>query len=180
MSRNVLFISGSPRAEARTKAVINVVYRLLRDKQGNSQLLDLHRHVLPLFNGEPAQQELDTVVQLRKLAQEADAFFIVTPEYHNGISGALKNALEFLSSDQFKGKPVAIAAAAGGGKGGINALNNLRLVLRGVHANVLPVQYVADPHQIDEHGIFTDEAGVQALQELVLELASAVNAEVRV
>ncbi|MFF2885896.1 NADPH-dependent FMN reductase [Paenibacillus sp. NPDC057967] len=180
MSKNVLFISGSPRAGANTKAVINVVYRLLRDKQGNSQLLDLHRHVLPLFNGDPAQQELDTVVQLQKLAQEADAYFIVTPEYHNGISGALKNALDFLNGDHFRGKPVAIAAAAGGGKGGINALNNLRLVLRGLGANTLSSQYVADPGQIDQHGIFTDEAGVQSLQALVLELAASLKTKASV
>ncbi|MBH5318737.1 NAD(P)H-dependent oxidoreductase [Paenibacillus sp. GSMTC-2017] len=174
MSQNVLFISGSPRAAANTKAVVNVVYRLLRDKQGNAQLLDLHRHVLPLFNGEPTQNELDSVIQLRKLVQEADAFFIVTPEYHNGISGALKNALDFLNGDHFRNKPVAIAAAAGGGKGGINALNNLRIVLRGVQANVLPSQYVADPNQIDSHGIFIDEAGVNALQSLVQDLISAI------
>ncbi|WP_042167953.1 NADPH-dependent FMN reductase [Paenibacillus gorillae] len=180
MSKNVLFISGSPRAGANTKAVVNVVYRLLRDKQGNSQLLDLHHHVLPLFNGDPAQQELDCVTQLRKLAQEADAFFIVTPEYHNGISGALKNALDFLNGDHFKGKPVAIAAAAGGGKGGINALNNLRIVLRGLQANVLPAQFVADPGHIDQHGIYIDESGVQTLQALVLDLASALQTEARV
>ncbi|MFD0589455.1 NADPH-dependent FMN reductase [Paenibacillus sp. GCM10027627] len=180
MSQNVLFVSGSPRAQANTKAVTNVVYRLLRDKQGNSQLLDLHRHVLPLFNGDASQNELDSVIQLRKLAEEADAFFIVTPEYHNGISGTLKNALDYLNASHFQGKPVAIAAAAGGGKGGINALNNLRLVLRGVHANVLPSQFVADPNQIDAHGIFTDEAGVEALQALVQDLISALQVKASV
>lgn len=174
MSKTVLFISGSPRANSRTRAVTNLVYRLLRDQRGHAQLLDLHLHELPLFNGNPAQNELAPVQELRRLAAEAGGFFIVTPEYHNGISGALKNALDFLNADHFSNKPVAIAAASGGGKNGINALNNLRLVLRGVSANVLAGQFAADPSQIDEHGVFTDEAGVQSLSVLVNDLIAAL------
>ncbi|UKS28868.1 NAD(P)H-dependent oxidoreductase [Paenibacillus sp. HWE-109] len=174
MSKTVLFISGSPRANSRTRAVTNVVYRLLRDQRGHAQLIDLHLHELPLFNGDPAQNEYASVQELRESAAQAGGFFIVTPEYHNGISGALKNALDFLNSEHFLNKPVAIAAASGGGKNGINALNNLRLVLRGVSANVLADQFAADPNQIDEHGTFTDEAGVKSLNALVHDLIANV------
>ncbi|WP_187274508.1 NADPH-dependent FMN reductase [Paenibacillus sp. N3.4] len=94
MSKRVLFISGSARASSRTRAITNVVYRLLRDQRRHAQLIDFHLHELPIFNGDPAQNDLAAVQQLRQLASEAGAFFIVTPEYHNGISGALKNALD--------------------------------------------------------------------------------------
>ncbi|NQX71153.1 NAD(P)H-dependent oxidoreductase [Paenibacillus alba] len=174
MSKTVLFISGSPRASSRSRAVTNVVYRLLRDQRGHAQLIDLHLHELPIFNGDPAQSQLPSVQQLRQLAAEAGGFFIVTPEYHSGISGALKNALDFLNSEHFNNKPVAIAAASGGGKNGINALNNLRLVLRGVSATVLPGQFAADPNQIDDNGIFTDEDGVKSLNYLVHDLIAAL------
>ncbi|GGK07077.1 NAD(P)H-dependent oxidoreductase [Calditerricola satsumensis] len=71
---------------------------------------------------------------------------------------------------QFKNKPVAIAACAGGGKGGINALNNLRLVLRGVSALVLPSQLVAAPEAFDGGGNVIDAGGKQRLAALVDEL----------
>ena len=56
---------------------------------------------------------------------------LCTPEYHNAMSGALKNSLDYLSSSEFVHKPVALLAVAGGGKGGINALNSMRTVARG-------------------------------------------------
>lgn len=75
------------------------------------------------------------------------------------MSGALKNALDFLSSEQFASKPVAIFACAGGGKGGINALANMRIVARGVYANVIPNQLVLDPvHIDDENNTVTEDA----------------------
>ena len=53
------------------------------------------------------------------------------------MSGALKNSLDYLSSSEFIHKPVALLAVAGGGKGGINALNSMRTVARGVYANAI-------------------------------------------
>jgi azobenzene reductase len=38
---------------------------------------------------------------------------------------------------------------AGGGKGGINCLNNMRTVMRGVYANAIPRQLVLDPSVFD-------------------------------
>lgn len=98
----------------------------------------LQKHPLPVFDGTEEQLKNRHVQTLQQLADEARGFFILTPEYHNGMSGALKNALDFLNKNHFHQNPAAIAAVSGGGKGGINALNNLRLVLRGLSTNVLP------------------------------------------
>ncbi|MCK9906868.1 NAD(P)H-dependent oxidoreductase, partial [Frankia sp. Cpl3] len=95
--------------------------------------------------------EQPAVKRLMAAAEQADGFVICTPEYHNGMSGSLKNALDFLGGKHFRGKAAIIGAACGGGKGGINALNNLRQVLRGVYAIVLPDQIVADPEHYDRH-----------------------------
>jgi azobenzene reductase len=61
------------------------------------------------------------------------------------MSGVLKNALDYLSNEQFAHKPVGLIVIAGGGKGGINALNNMRTVMRGLYANAIPKQLVLDP-----------------------------------
>jgi NAD(P)H-dependent FMN reductase len=66
------------------------------------------------------------------------------------MSGALKNALDYVGSRQFRGKPVGLLACAGGGKGGINALTNLRTVVRGIMGMALPDQVVVDEDDFDD------------------------------
>lgn len=147
-----MVISGSPRLKSNTSLVATYVYNLLQEKGVSVNLFDVSQDLLPLYNGDETQRQHPVVAKLFSYAEEADGFFILTPEYHSAMSGALKNALDFLSRNQFQYKPVAITAIAGGGKGGINALNNLRLTIRGVSGLVLTEQCVVDPSDILDSG----------------------------
>ncbi len=144
MSMNITVINGTPRKQGRT----GIVARYL-SKQYGCSLIDLSDGSIPLYTGEREQSELEAVRSLKQKVQDADAVILCSPEYHSGMSGALKNAMDFMGSDQFAHKPVAIIACSGGGKGGINCLTNLRTVSRGVYANVIPRQLVLDPHCFD-------------------------------
>lgn len=53
---------------------------------------------LPCFN--PDLDFPDIVLKLKKEVQRADCLLISTPEYAHGIPGALKNALDWLVSDE--------------------------------------------------------------------------------
>ncbi|MBO9129325.1 NADPH-dependent FMN reductase [Bacillus sp. 165] len=132
-------INGTPRKHGRTTIAASYIA-----KTYGGSLIDLSIEPLPLYNGEEQQNTLSVIKTLRKEIVEADGIVLCTPEYHNAMSGALKNALDFLGSKEFAHKPVALLAVAGGGKGGINALNNMRTVGRGVYANVIPKQLVLD------------------------------------
>ncbi|WP_110113868.1 NADPH-dependent FMN reductase [Bacillus sp. CGMCC 1.16541] len=152
----VVMINGSPRKQGRT----TIVAKELQHQYGG-QLVDLSTLELPIFNGEPHQYELEVVQLLRSTVQEADAVVLLSPEYHSAMSGALKNALDFLGSEQFHHKPVAVLAVAGGGKGGMNALSNMRTVARALYANVIPKQLVLDPIHIQhEQGTLNEEASL--------------------
>ncbi|KPB03140.1 NADPH-dependent FMN reductase [Bacillus sp. CHD6a] len=163
----IIAINGSPRKKGRT----GIAARFLQRKYG-VEVIDLSDGDIPLYNGESYQAELDNVISLREKIKGADGVVLLSPEYHSGMSGALKNALDFLGSEQFHSKPVGLLAVAGGGKGGINALNNMRVVGRGVYANVIPRQLVLDPHCfVDENDSVNEESAelVDALyQELVM------------
>jgi azobenzene reductase len=158
-----VIINGSPRKNGRTRKAATYIAN-----QYNMTLFDLASHPLPLFNGEEEQKHHPLVHKLRTLMEEADGVLLASPEYHSGMSGALKNALDFLSSEQFAHKPVALLACAGGGKGGINCLANMRTVARGVYANVIPRQLVLDP--VDFVGDTLTESAQQKVHELVEEL----------
>lgn len=161
----IVMISGSPRKEGRTGKLSAFI-----TKKYDINLIDLSELVLPIYNGEESQNEISSVKQLRLQLEHADAIIVATPEYHGGMSGALKNAIDFLGSKHFKDKPVAIMAVAGGGKGGINALNNMRIVLRALYANVLAKQLVIDPSDFISGGTGLKEEPSYLVNGLIQEL----------
>ncbi|MFM1655057.1 NADPH-dependent FMN reductase [Brevibacillus sp. B_LB10_24] len=171
----ILLICGSATRTSRTRGLIQAVERELR-KRSDVELMnfDVGTDVLPLYNGSEAQAEDEAVKRLRSCAEQADGFYICSPEYHAGMSGALKNTFDFLSGSHFRGKPVAISAASGGSKGGVNALNNMRTVLRGVYALVLPDQIVVDPDHFNEQRELVNEEMQKRIQGIVDELCQYV------
>ena len=162
---NIVIINGSPRKHGRTGIAARFIAR-----KYDCELIDLSDGTLPLYTGEQDQAELEAVQSLKQKVKEADAVILASPEYHSGMSGAIKNALDYLSSEQFAHKPVALLACAGGGKGGINCLNNLRIVGRGVYANVIPKQLVLDPHCFDYEGDGLLEEPAKLVEGLMNEL----------
>ncbi len=68
---------------------------------------------LPLFNPDFESDLPPTVRTFRERIAAADALLIASPEYAHGVSGVIKNALDWLvSSEHFAGKPVAVLNAA--------------------------------------------------------------------
>jgi len=171
---NLLLINGGARKISRTRGLTLAFEKVLKGTGISTRFFDLGTEILPIFTGSEKDKQHPSVQKLIHLTQQADGFVICTPEYHNGMSGALKNALDFLGSAQFSGKPVIIGAASGGGKGGINALNNLRIVLRGVYANVLPDQIVADPDHFDADTELSHPDAIARVTQMAEELVRSV------
>ena len=121
---------------------------------------------LPLYNGDLEEAEgIPSKVQaLADRITGADAVLIATPEYNKGMSGALKNALDWLSRVKdapLRGKPVAIMSASAGISGGARAQYALRLALVPFDARVLngPEVLVGASHEaFDDDGRLKAEA----------------------
>ena len=82
-----------------------------------------------------------------------------TPVYHGMVSSALKNALDYLGTDEFEHTVVGLLATAGGGSYA-QTLEHLRTGVRTVHGWVLPHE-VGIPNASDafnESGVFVDAA----------------------
>lgn len=129
---------------------------------------------LPLYDGdiETAEGIPATVQILADQIAAADAVLVVTPEYNKGLSGVLKNALDWVSRTEgnpWESKPVALLSAAAGRAGGERAQNMARLCLAPFKPRLLygPEVMVAQTgSQWDEAGALTNTrslAGVQAL-----------------
>ena len=89
---------------------------------------------LPLYNGdvEEADGIPASVQTLADQIKAADAIIIASPEYNKGITGVIKNALDWVSRTEgnpWAGKPAAIMSAAASRAGGERSQYALRLAL---------------------------------------------------
>ena len=95
----VLALSGSLRARSSNSAILRIASRVAPDGIAVEIFAGLDR--LPFFNPDD-DRELDdprlpaTVKRMRASLAGADALVISSPEYAHGVSGMLKNALDWL------------------------------------------------------------------------------------
>jgi NAD(P)H-dependent FMN reductase len=103
----ILAISGSLRAASINAALLRAAKRLADPDIGIEIYAELG--VLPLFNPDDDPQALVAVSRLRQQIMTADALLIASPEYAHGITGSLKNALDWMvGNESFVGKPLAL------------------------------------------------------------------------
>jgi FMN reductase len=121
MAVKVLGICGSTRAGSRTKILVETVLETAQEAGADTKLLDLRDVKLPVFEARhDPYYNLPEVKQIVEQAEWADAFILGTPEYHGGISGALKNWMDFLYHE-LSGKLCAVVSASAGG-GGVTSI----------------------------------------------------------
>lgn len=119
---------------------------------------------IPMYNGDLDTDELRpaSVVDLKRRIAEADALFIVSPEYNYSVPGVLKNAIDWASrppEQPFDGKPIAILGVAPGAIGTARAQYHLRQVfvyLNGMVLNRPEVMIGQGPSRFDAEGRLTD------------------------
>ena len=124
-------IIGSTRPGRNGEAATKWVYEIAQKRSdAKFELVDIKDFNLPLLD-EPVPPSLGQYTKAHTKAWAAkigsfDGYVFVTPEYNHGISGALKNAIDFLFKEW-------INKAAGfvgyGGAGGVRAVEHLRLVM---------------------------------------------------
>jgi chromate reductase, NAD(P)H dehydrogenase (quinone) len=142
---------------------------------------------IPLYDGdvEGAEGIPKTVADLKDRIVAADALLLVTPEYNNGIPGAFKNAIDWLSRPPadikkvFGDRPVALIGASPGGFGTILAQEAWLPVLRtlGTRPWFGGRLMASRAHTLfDADGALTDDALRKQLTEFVRGFAAFVAA----
>ena len=121
---------------------------------------------IPLYNADvEAQGDPQPVAALKAAVQQADALLIAVPEYNYGVSGVLKNAIDWLSrpaeSSVLHGKPVALMGASMGMTGTARAQLQLRQTFVYTQSTVMPpppeILVAHAQEKFDARGELTDE-----------------------
>jgi chromate reductase, NAD(P)H dehydrogenase (quinone) len=174
----LLGISGSLRSGSFNRKLLAEAARLFGEADYTEADLNL-----PLYNGDLEDAEgIPAAVQLLSdQIAAADAVLISTPEYNKGISGVLKNALDWVSRTKgapWSGKPVAILSATAGRAGGERAQVMLRNSMVAFRPRILqgPEMFLADTSaQFDENGHLKDELYIKTLTDLMASLRSEIS-----
>lgn len=92
------------------------------------------------------------------ITADADAFFVVTPEYNHSFPGSLKRLLDSELKNYIH-KPVAFAGVSDGPWGGVRAIESLVHTVRemGLIATFTDVQFPKVDTLFDEQGNMLDE-----------------------
>lgn len=137
---------------------------------------------LPLFDGD-LQAEYGIPDEVETLAQQirdADGIIISSPEYNKGITGVLKNALDWISRVEgavFKDKPVALMTAANGRSGGETAQYMTRACLIPLQPRLINGTFVliAAASREFENGVLENERYLANVQALMQSLRTEIN-----
>lgn len=130
---NVLAISGSLRAASINTALLKAASQLA--PPGVKIELFAGLGELPIFNPDLESCPPLAARIFRAYVRRADALLIASPEYAHGVTGAMKNALDWLVGyEHFAGKAVAVLNASPRAR---HADSSLREILRTMAANIL-------------------------------------------
>lgn len=177
MSKKIIGLCGSLRAGSYNRRVMALVAEAMGDDvQFEEVALNW-----PLYDGDVEEKDgvPQQVLTAAAAIADADAVIIASPEYNKGITGVLKNALDWLSrtpQKPFANKPVAFVSAAAGRTGGETAqyMTKACVMTLGAHIVNLPPVLVAGVFgEFDEAGNLTNEQYIAAIQSM----ADALNAQ---
>lgn len=132
-------IGGSLRAGSYSQLALRAAAQRLEALGAEVEIFDLRSLDLPFCDGGDDYPDHPDVEKLSQAVRQADGLILATPEYHGSVSGVLKNALDLMGFEELSGKVTGVISVLGG-QSNSNALNDLRTILRWVHAWTIPEQ----------------------------------------
>lgn len=171
----ILALSGSLRAASINSALLRAAARLA--PPGVAVSLCAVVGELPLFNPDLESAVPTSVARLRAEVAAADALLIASPEYAHGVTGTIKNTLDWLVSfEPFANKPVAVINASPRAR---HADAALREVLKTMSATLVEAASITIPllgAGLSESEMAEEAAVAQALRQSLASLCSHVAA----
>ena len=139
MTLKVLGVGSSMRGNSYGTKALKFVLDMTKKYDTETRLLNLRETKLPLFDPDESTEE-DTLLsdELRKITDYvtwADAFLLVSPDYHGSMSGVMKNFLDHFW-EEFAGKTFGYVCTSH--EKGLTAMDQMRTAIRQCYGWSLP------------------------------------------
>lgn len=174
----LLGVSGS----LRHGSVSTAVLRAARDRlppNVDMSIASLER--LPLYNEDDTRQEtLGAVEEFREAIACADGLIVISPEYNHGITGVLRNAIDWVSRPSYQSvlrtKPVLVMSTSESPLGGARAQMHLRELFASTLCRVVAGRQVVigEARKKVTAGKFTDESNLSFIAGAIDELLDEI------
>ena len=164
----ILGISGSLREGANTLVLVENTLAYAREMGAETELLDLRTYPLPLYEAHVNYDGIKPAEKLAALVDGCDAIVLGSPEYHGCMSGALKNALDFLYRE-LAGKVCGLVSATGGSQGS-GCFDNMRAAVHACHGWVLPYATSATGRDFDAEKVIINDRVKDRLRRMARDL----------
>jgi FMN reductase len=173
MALTIVGLGGSLAKTSRSRAALGVALAGAAEAGVETHLLDLRELDLPMYNPELELTPPSNAERLIEACYAADGMLWSSPMYQGTISGAFKNALDWLhplgrrDPPYLHDKVVGLISAAGGTQG-LQAVNTMEFAARALRAWAVPyVVPVPAAHLVfGEDGEIRDE-GVEGQLQLL-------------
>jgi FMN reductase len=160
----IVGLGGSLARVSRSRAALWVALAGAERAGAETTLLDLRELALPMYDPDDEQQPPAAAQRLIEACHAADGMLWSSPMYQGTISGAFKNALDWLHvlgarEPPFLHDQVIGLISAAGGTQGLQAINTMEFAIRALRAwdvpYVVPIPtaarvFDADGHVLDE------------------------------
>jgi FMN reductase len=161
----IVGLGGSIARVSRSRAALQVALAGAAEAGATTKLLDLRELDLPMFDPDDDDEPTPAAQELIELCHTADGLLWSSPLYQGTISGAFKNALDWLRllGDReppfLHDKVIGLVSAAGGTQG-LQAINTMEFAIRALRAWAVPyvVPVAAAARVFDREGRIHDQA----------------------
>ncbi len=173
MKTIILGVSGSLGRDSATRGALDAALVGASRKGAEVRVVDLRDIDLPFCDGRPSDAYPASVQAWRLAVRDADGIIFASPEYHNSLTGSLKNAIDLLDREDMRGTMCGIVGVAGGSQGAGHTVSALRTILRAFGAWVVPLQVsIANAAQaVAPDGSVADQTIRERLEQLGEEVA---------
>jgi chromate reductase len=169
----VLALSGSLRAASINSALLRAAARLAPPKIEVGVFRGLG--ALPLFNPDLEADLPPPVAAFHAEVAGCDALLVASPEYAHGVTGTIKNALDWLVSfEPFIEKPVAVLNASPRAHHADDALRETLKTMSAVIVEEASVSISLLGAHLDEEGMVAHPAVARAIRAALAALHDAV------
>ncbi|WP_306373259.1 NADPH-dependent FMN reductase [Salirhabdus sp. Marseille-P4669] len=164
-------ISGSLVGAKISEAVFHVLSAAKAiDSNIQTDLIDLKEEEVELFHGPSLAYYDQHTWDIVNRITTADFIVFATPIYQASISGALKNLLDFMPQDAFKGKVTGIVTVGGSGKHFLVGEYQLKPILSYLKGIVPTNTVFIHNKSFTEEGDLEDEQAERRLHKLAEEM----------
>jgi chromate reductase len=157
----IVSLCGSLRKDSWNKKALQIAEIIAKELGAEVFFFDLKENPLPLYDADLHPTDFPpAIAHFRELVLGADVILFASPEYNHSITGALKNAIDWLSVkiNILDGKRAAIFGVSSGIYGTVRGQAHLRQILAALNVSIVPQpQVLISISHFDENGNLKQE-----------------------